>query len=331
MTPEEAVERYLKEKKPRCSDSTYYNYSSLLSRFFDWCEEEDGPDSVGDLDGFHLSDFKMYRREEDGINEVTLYNQMTVMRVFIRWLESRGLVESGLSDNMLMPQPDDDARTEKIDSETAGQILQYLQKYEYATKRHALFTLLWDTGFRIGTVRALDLGDYHPDEQYVELNHRPETDTPLKNGTDAEREVNLHGWVCEVLDDYVGMHRDDVTDEAGREPLLTTAHGRPVASTLRPLISTVTRPCHYGEDCPHDRNPESCEAAQRREYAQRCPSSVPPHAIRRSSITAWLNRGHRKELISDRMDVSTDTLDKHYDARSETEKRELRQEAFGME
>jgi hypothetical protein len=42
----------------------------------------------------------------------------------------------------------------------------FLQKYEYATKRHALFALLLDTGFRLGTVRALDLDDCHP-EQHV--------------------------------------------------------------------------------------------------------------------------------------------------------------------
>ena len=44
----------------------------------------------------------------------------------------------------------------------------------------------------------------------------------------------------------------------------------------------------------------------------------------------WLNEAHRKELISDGMDVITDTLEKHYDARTESEKRQLRQEAFDM-
>lgn len=47
-------------------------------------------------------------------------------------------------------------------------------------------------------------------------------------------------------------------------------------------------------------------------------------------ITAWLNDGHPKELISDRMNVGTDTLEKHYDARTGNEKRELRKEAFDM-
>jgi len=134
---------------------------------------------------------------------VTLYNQMTTLRVFVRWLESRDLVDTGLSDNMLMPKRDDAARDTMIDSETAAQILQYLQKYEYTTKRHVLFAFLWDTGFRLGTVWALDLDDYHSDEQYVELHHRPDTGTPLKNKPDAERKVNLHGWVCDVLDDCV--------------------------------------------------------------------------------------------------------------------------------
>lgn len=67
------------------------------------------------------------------------------------------------------------------------------------------------------------------------------------------------------------------------------------------------------------------------EQAQRCPSSVPPHELRRSAITAWLNEGHSKELLSDRMNVSTKTLEKLYDARTQGEKRELRAEVFEMD
>lgn len=183
----------------------------------------------------------------------------------------------------------------------------------------------------MGTLRAVDLGDYHSEKQFIEVEHRAETGTPLKNKYGAEREVNLHEWVCDVIDDYVEMYRHDITDDHGREPLITTEQGRPVRSNIRGHINSMTRPCVYAGRCPHDRDPDSCEAAQRRDAAARCPGSVPPHAIRRSAITAWLNDGHTKELLSDRMNVSVKTLEKHYDARTESEKRELRREEFGME
>lgn len=241
-----------------------------------------------------------------------------------------GVVDSDVAENMILPNPDDDTRDEKIEPDAAKEILEYLQKFEYATLRHALFALLWDTGFRLGTIRALDLDDYHSEEQYIEVSHRPDTGTPLKNKQNAEREVNLHSWVCEVIDDYVQMNREEVRDEGERKPLLTTQHGRPAGTNLRQHINVLTRPCHYSGECPHERDIDSCEA---RSYktAQRCPSSVPPHALRRSVITAWLNEGHRTELLSDQMNVSAKTLEKHYDARTEGEKRELRKEAFEME
>jgi hypothetical protein len=58
---------------------------------------------------------------------------------------------------------------------------------------------------------------------------------------------------------------------------------------------------------------------------------VKPHSIRRSAITYWLNEGHAKQLVSDRMDVSPDVIDQHYDARSAEEKREMRRDMFEMD
>jgi len=329
MSPERAVERYLKERKPEVSESTHRNHKYALRRFIEWADET-GLDDISELDRFDVHDFKIHRRENANINEVTLYNNLSTLRVFIRWLESVGVIKDEIAENMILPNPDD-AREEKIEPETAEEILNYLHKFEYATLRHALFALLWNTGFRLGTVRGIDLDDYHSDEQYIEVHHRPDEGTPLKNGAGAEREVNLHEWVCEILDDYIDRHRPDVEDDEGRKPLLTTRHGRAAKTNLRQNINALTRPCYYGKDCPHDRDETMCEAATEYRRSQRCPSSVSPHPIRRSAITAWLNDGHRKELISDRMNVGTDTLEKHYDARTESEKRELRREAFGIE
>ena len=132
-----------------------------------------------------------------------------------------------------------------------------------------------------------------------------------------------------MIDAYIEINRDEAVDEYGREPLLTSRHGRPAASNLRAHVNALTRPCHYARECPHDREESQCEATEYK-YANRCPSSVPPHAIRRSAITAWLNDGHGKELLADRMNVSAKTLDKHYDVRTKAEKRELRRKEFMM-
>ncbi len=330
LTPEQAVEQYLKERKPEVSVSSHRNFKYRLTRFVEWCDHA-GIDDVTELDGFHIHEFKLYRRDHDNINEVTLYGNLCTLRVFIRWLESLDLVDQGMAENIILPSPDDDAREETISPETADEILTYLDRYETGTLRHALFALLWDTGFRLGTAHALDYDDYHPIEQYVEVHHRPETETPLKNKQQAEREVNLHAETCTALNDYIDMRRPDVTDDHGRKPLFATQYGRAAKTNLRQHIVVLSRPCHYTGDCPHDRDQTTCEAAQQSMYAARCPSSISPHVIRRSAITTWLNDGHRKELLSDRMNVSPKTLDKHYDARTESEKRELRRQAFEID
>jgi len=43
-----------------------------------------------------------------------------------------------------------------------------------------------------------------------------------------------------------------------------------------------------------------------------------------------LDNGNRKELLADRVDMSVDTMDKHYDKRSEEQKRKSRRAEFGM-
>jgi len=326
MKPKEAAERYLKERKPNVSKSTLYNHRSLLRQFWKWCDEHD-IQYVNNLDGFDISDFRLERQLE--IGEVTLYNQMTVLRVFVKWCQSRELVPNGLADGMTVAQPSDDSRNSIINAEAADAIINYLNKYEYGTLKHISFTLIWHTSMRLGAVRSLDIEHYRPQEHYLELEHQPESDTPLKNGNNSEREVNLAIWMCDLLDDYIADKRHDVTDEYGREPLLTTEHGRSSHSNIREHINQITRPCVYRNECPHERDVQSCEATSRI-YAARCPSSIPPHDLRRSSVTHMLDNGNRKELLADRVDMSVDTMDKHYDKRSEEQKRKSRRAEFGM-
>lgn len=189
-----------------------------------------------------------------------------------------------------------DKPTPILDQEDAGTILELYQEYSYATPYHVLFTLMWRTGLRIDEVHTLDLDDYHPDEQYIEIHHRPDTGTGLADGRAAERHVALAAETCDLIEDYRGNHRHDVTDEYDREPLLTTEDGRPTRSLLEVTIHSPTRPWIYKRHCPHDRNPSECEATRGVVTARKCPSSFgpvwlagvrPPVGSLRASLKRW--------------------------------------------
>jgi integrase len=179
---------------------------------------------------------------------------------------------------------------------------------------------------RMGAARSIDLGDLHLENRYVELHHRPSEETPLKNNVRGEREVAIDTQTANVLRDYIGENRVDSTDDYGREPLITTKFGRASDNSVRAWTYQMTRPCMAGMDCPHGRDPDRCEAVdgQTRMSASKCPSSVAPHAIRRGAITHHLAQDTPTKVVSDRMNVGTDVLEKHYDARSEHEKMEQR-------
>lgn len=86
----------------------------------------------------------------------------------------------------------------------------------------------------------------------------------------------------------------------------------------------ITQPCHIGE-CPHDKEPATCEWRQRGNRGS-CPSSRSPHAIRRGSITHHLREGTPQQVVQERCNVSGEVLEKHNDERTEREKASVRRE-----
>lgn len=176
---------------------------------------------------------------------------------------------------------------------------------------------------RIGALHGLDLEDYDSDDQSLEVRHRPDTETRLKNKLDGERYVALREEVCDVLDAYIQYNRHSKKDDHSRNPLLTSQYGRPSKGSFRDHIYRITRPCIYTGTCPHGREQETCEAMES-DKASKCPSSISPHALRRGAITHFLSNDVPETIVSDRMNVSLDVLEAHYDRRSEKDKAEQR-------
>jgi len=325
LAPREAVELYMDHREPELSKKTLQNHRYRLESFVEWCDQEE-IDNLNELSGRDLHRYRVWRGRD--VNTVTLRGQLATLRVFLEFCADIDGVTPGLRERVKLPNvtANEEARDRLLDDDRAEALLEYLETYRRASREHVIIAVLWHTGIRLGSLRAVDLDDYDndPEEASLWIRHRPDTGTPLKNGHAAERPISLDEKYAEVIDDYIRLHRPDVEDDHGRRPLIASDRGRLSEGQIRADVYQVTQPCVVGE-CPHDREKESCEYRTYGRYSE-CPSSLSPHSIRRGSLTYQLRRGVPEEIVSDRCNVSRDVLDQHYDRRTDREKMEQRRE-----
>ena len=323
--PHEAKNRFLKDKQPGVTHKTLKNYRTTLRQFCDWLDEQQVT-NLNDLDSEVIQRYKEHRLSQ--VKVITARQDMMTIKQFIEFCEHIAAVPRDMADMVRIPQTseNDEICDDLLTRNEALELLDFLGKYEYATNRHVTLLILWKTGMRMSGLRALDLGDFDEGRPALELRHRPTTGTPLKNKERSERDVLITPETAEVVRDYIDNTRADVTDEHGREPLLTSKTGRVVETTIQRYVYTATRPCYYNAgNCPFDRDPETCEAMSWNASCK-CPGSVSPHALRRGYVTAARNAGQPKDVTGDRVNMSGKVLDKHYDKGTSAEKAERRRD-----
>jgi site-specific recombinase XerD len=324
MRPQEAIDEFTDVKMYSSSDATVQNYEYRLKRFAEFCESA-GIVEIGNVNGRTAEKFKQQRMANPDVNPYTLEQQMRTFRQFLYWCESNELIKDGVAEKLMIPNSaaPDRVRNEAIDADRAEDIIDRLHKYRYASRHHVVFHILWETGMRMGSLHALDVGDFG--EGVLKLRHRPETGTPLKRKEDGQRDITItDDRLTEAIEDFIADQRPNVGDGTGRRPLIATERGRAHRSTIRADVYTVVQPCRYGGNCPHNKEVTSCEY-RKHDHRAGCPSSTYPHAIRSGSVTAHLNRDIPKEVVSERANMSESVLDEHYDERTEEEKRKRRE------
>ena len=332
LAPEDALDWYLEHRRDDLRTATRRKQSSALGIFTDWTDEA-GIDDMNDVAGRQLMEFKTWRKNQAGLKTVSLNGNLAILRTFLQFCEAIDAVHDGLSERVPLPNvPADEEVNEFVPTtEEVEGIQSYFRRFRYASRAHVEFEMIAEIGLRMGAVRAIDLDDVDGEGLVIHLRHRPESPdtygTPLKNGADGERIVNISDGLQGLIADYVEHHRCDVLGEYDRAPLFTTSAGRITTTTMRRDFYKMTRPCEYSNECPYDRELANCDATQSRK-ATRCPSSFSTHPLRKWSIMHQLDEGLPKELLSDRVDVSVPVLDKHYDQRSEERKSRHRREAL---
>ena len=334
VSPSEAVELHLEAMQDDSAQWTQYSHKSHLRAFVEWCREEGGVDNMNDLTGRDIYQFRVWRREggysegmDDELAPKTLDSALVVVRSFLQFCAQIDAVPEGTYEKvpLLSLSRNQEVSDTTLDPERVPPILDYLNRYEYASRDHVIWVLLWHTGARLGGIRSIDLPDCDLDgrKHTIEFVHRPESDTPLKNKDQGERVNRISERVSTIIQDYIDGPRDDVRDEYGRRPLLSSKQGRVCRNLIRDTVYRWTRPCFIGKECPVGEDPKSCEYTHH-DHMSKCPECGSTHTVRKARVTQYRNDGVPRGVVSDRLDTSEDMLDKHYDRASKREKADRR-------
>jgi len=339
--PAKAFQLWIQQQQDK-ADSTLQSYRYRVRPFLRWLDKE----GIDDLNGVSTRQIKEFQAQRRGEREKqTLNNQWGTLQQWLRYCYELRAVSEDVVKAVDVPEltKEDRVNTEKLIADRAQKILDNLDVYEYATREHVLFVLLWRTTMRIGAIHSLDLEDMYVDDDdrdrlrqellqqgfadhvvesilsEVQLpllypRHRPDQDTTLKNQGDGERVINIADWVADVLQNYIRVNRYDVTDDHDRRPVLTSrkGSGRLSKSAMRNWVYMLTQPCEFGAPCPHDRDPEECDAREHG-YGSLCPSSRAPHRIRTGAITHHRDQGWSVTDIADKANTSEELIESVYD------------------
>lgn len=326
LSPEEAVQRFIRDRQPDSTEQSVTAYRGRLKHWVEWCQIE-GITEVSDLSGWDFDEYKVARSGE-GVANITLYGEFHTLHQLVKYLASIDAVDEDLPEKVseMIPRVSRDERSSdvKLDATDAIPQLRFYRSSpeKRASLYHVVLEMIWFTGARRGSLRALDVRDFYPEECYLDFVHRPSQGTGLKLDEDGERPVGIPQVVADIIQEYIDEHRWDRHDEYGRQPLLASMQGRPKETTITAWAYQATLPCIRTE-CPHGKDPETCEFTSYN-HASQCPSSRGSHAIRTGSITWQRDLGFPPEVVADRVNASLRTIEQYYDKASKREKLERR-------
>jgi len=340
--PREAFGIWLTDNQDK-ADSTLQSYEYRVKPFLDFLEDE-GIDDLADVTTRTVTEFQVARKAEGDLEKQSQNNQFGTLKQFLAFAADMNAVREDAVEAVTVPSLTKSERvnTAKLVTERAEEILENLDNYRHASRDHVLALLMWRTTLRAGALQSLDLEDLYLSEDDMERirdelaqeypmyvvdqiledvevpfiwpRNRPAEGTRLKNGEGGERAINLTPWVGDVVQDYIRVNRPDIDDEHGREPLFASRKGtgRLAETTMRNWTYILTQPCEFGGECPHNRDPEECEARQHG-YGSKCPSSRSPHKLRTGSITWHRDRGWPIAELADKANTSKELIEGVYD------------------
>jgi hypothetical protein len=335
ISPEEGIARFWKKHRKGIDEKCYAQYETKLDYLEEYLTSELGLENLNNLTPRQAEDYEEWRQfdsldREKPLARKTLKDDIHLYLAFLAHMTKIRAVPGDAYEAVEPVHLDEGEGVDKtkLDADRAGDILAFLDRFQYASLEHVTMLLMSKTGRRPCDLRAPDLNDFKSkgDDTTLKFVHRPEEDTPLKENKAHEAKITLANEVGQIVQDYIDHNRPDVTDEHGREPLLATSKGRISKSTIKKYSYKWTRPCSIGNGCPFGKDPDNCQAESAAKHASKCDASRSPRQIRSGYVTAKLNAGASYESVGFRVGATKKVLKRHYDHPGKEKERERHRE-----
>lgn len=123
IEPRSTQQLYLDHKASEYAEETVQARRYRTNHFVEWCGIED-IDSLNDLTGRSIQRYRLRRQETGDLAKITLNQQMSTIRVFLKWAGSIEAVPANLYDKVMIPRvtPEQEPRDETLSSNAASDI-----------------------------------------------------------------------------------------------------------------------------------------------------------------------------------------------------------------
>ncbi|MEM1084259.1 MAG: tyrosine recombinase [Verrucomicrobiota bacterium] len=261
------------------SDAYQHSIRQTLEALAHWVGKRQG--GLRELGTNELSDF-LLERKEDGLSAASLRITTVHLKVFFRWLASKGWLEMDPAEPLLSPRPDQ-SLPETINRETVEQLLNGIDTTRSLGRRdRAILELFYASGLRLSELCSARLEIYDEEEGFLRV-------TGKGNKT---RMVPVGGRAREAIADYLRNERPKLVGKrTGSEIFLSVRGGKLSPDRVRQIVKE--RAAQAGID-----------------------GKIYPHLLRHSFATHLLEGGADLRVIQELLghaDISTTQIYTHVD------------------
>ena len=103
IEPSTARELFLQHKSTECGENTVQSYGYRTGHFVRWCDQQ-AVENMNKLTGRNLQEYRLWRQADGDLAKITLNQQMSTIRVFLKWCGSIEAVPTDLYEKVMVPR-----------------------------------------------------------------------------------------------------------------------------------------------------------------------------------------------------------------------------------